>query len=446
MADGAKMGRRTRMGLAAIAAAALLLPAAGAAQPASPWVGAWGFAPGPLQPGAPNTPPPNPTIPLAAPSPAPAPAGPPPAPLLENPGGLPIDFAASGDLSNLTIRQLVRVYAAGPQVRLRFSNEAGVAPIILGAVRVGMAGPDGVSTSSRPVTFDGAAGVAIPAGAPLLSDPVDLPVRALDKLYVSIYLQGATARSPRQRFQYAAGQPGDFTAAASLPGAKLMNAPMLVTLVEVAASRQTNVLVTLGDSITDGAASTTNAFRSWPDRLAERLAAANANWSVVNVGIGGNRLLRYGTAPSALARLDRDVLSVPGIKAIIVLEGVNDIGRGSNPANGEPITARALIAAQKQIIARAHEKGVKVIGATLTPYKGAAYWTEAGEAVRQEYNTWIRTSGAFDAVIDFAKPVASAADPLTFDTRYNDRDKLHPNDAGYKAMADFIDLSVITGR
>jgi lysophospholipase L1-like esterase len=446
MANVAKTGRRTSIGLAAVAAAALLLPATSGAQPASPWVGAWGFAPGPLQPGTPNTPPANPTIPLAAPPAAPAPAGPPPAPLLENPGGLPIDFAASGDIANLTIRQVVRVSVAGSQVRLRFSNEAGVIPIVLGAVRVGLAGPDGVTTNSRIVTFDGAAGVAIPAGAPLLSDPVDLPVKALDRLYVSTFLPTATPRGPRQVFQYVAGQGGDFSGSAGLPGAKLMRAPALVTGVEVAASRPTNVVVTLGDSITEGAASTANAFRSWPDRLAERLAGANANWSVVNVGYSGNRLLRYGAGPSALARLDRDVLSVPGVKALIVLEGINDIGRGFNPANGEPITAKALIAAQKQIIARAHARGIRVIGATLTPYKGAAYATEAGEAVRQEYNTWIRTSGAFDAVIDFAKPVASAADPLTFDTRYNDRDKLHPNDAGYKAMADFVDLAVITGR
>jgi lysophospholipase L1-like esterase len=215
-----------------------------------------------------------------------------------------------------------------------------------------------------------------------------------------------------------------------------------VTQVLVEPARPTNVVVTLGDSITEGATSTTLAFRSYPDRLAERLSEAGADWSVVNVGIGGNRLLRHGAGPSALARLDRDVLSVPGVKVIILLEGINDIGRG----NIEPVTAEALIAADRQIIARAHANGIRVIGATLTPYKGAAYATEAGEQVRQALNRWIMTGGAFDGVIDFARPVSDPADPLSFLPKYNTRDHLHPNDEGYRAMADSIDLSLITGR
>jgi lysophospholipase L1-like esterase len=167
---------------------------------------------------------------------------------------------------------------------------------------------------------------------------------------------------------------------------------------------------------------------------------------VVNAGISGNRLLRYGAGPNALARLDRDVLSVPGVKAIILLEGINDIGRGFGPGgNPEPVTLEALKAADEQIIARAHEHGIRVIGATLTPYKGASYAAPAGEEVRQGLNNWIKTGGAFDAVIDFAPAVADAADPLTFDKRFNDRDHLHPNDAGYKAMADAVSLPVITG-
>ena len=168
---------------------------------------------------------------------------------------------------------------------------------------------------------------------------------------------------------------------------------------------------------------------------------------MVNAGISGNRLLRYGAGPTALARLDRDVLSVPGVKTIILLEGINDIGRGFAPAGArEPVSLEALQAADQQIIARAHEHGIRVIGATLTPYQGASYASPEGEQVRQGLNQWIKTSGAFDGVIDFAAAVADAKDPLTIAAPYNIRDHLHPNDAGYKAMGDAIDLKVVMGR
>jgi lysophospholipase L1-like esterase len=206
-----------------------------------------------------------------------------------------------------------------------------------------------------------------------------------------------------------------------------------------------NVVVTLGDSITEGATSTSNAFRSWPDRLAERLAGSG--WGVVNAGISGNRLLRYGAGPTALARFDRDVLSVPGVKTIVVMEAINDIGRGFAPTGArEAASLESLEAADKQIIARAHEHGIRVIGATLTPYGGASYASADGEKVRTALNEWIKTGGAFDGFIDFAPAVASKSDPLTFDPQYNIRDHLHPNDAGYHAMGDAIDLAVITGE
>lgn len=201
--------------------------------------------------------------------------------------------------------------------------------------------------------------------------------------------------------------------------------------------------MTLGDSITQGTASTANAFRGWPDRLAERLAPQH--WAVVNAGIGGNRLLRYGLGPNALARLDRDVLSVPGLKAIILLEGINDIGVGlRNAAATDAISAEALEAADRQLIARAHEHGIRIIGATLTPYQGSFYDSPAGEIVREALNHWIRSSGEFDGVIDFALAVADPANPLSIDKHYNESDHLHPNDAGYKVMGDAIDLSLIT--
>jgi lysophospholipase L1-like esterase len=414
------------------------------------WIGVWGYVVAPPAPGpapAPIVPPAPPVTPLgmiAAPAPPPAPRVFPP-PLLENPGNVPVDVTAA-DIRNTTVRQLVRVTADGSRLRLRFSNEDSADPLTLGAVHVGVAGPDGsvVAGTDHAVTFQGQSGVVIPASAPALSDAVDLPTKALDRVYISIHVPGPLALrgAARSLFQYVAGPPGDFTGAATLPGVRLMRVPVLVTLVESQTIAPTNVLVALGDSITEGAASTANAFRSWPDRLAERVAGHH--WAVVNAGISGNRLLRYGAGPSALARLDRDVLSVPGIKAIILMEGINDIGRGLGAPNStEPVTAEALEAADAQIIARAHEHGIRVIGATLTPYQGASYASPAGEAAREAVNTWIKTSGAFDAVIDFAPVVADPANPLTFAKAYNDRDHLHPNDAGYQAMAEAVDLGVL---
>jgi lysophospholipase L1-like esterase len=356
--------------------------------------------------------------------------------------------SSTADLVNATVREVVRVSVGGGRLRLRFSNEGGTEPLVLGSVHVATAAADGsiVAGTDHVVDFAGHGGVVIPPGAPVLSDPVDLATQPLTKLYVSIYLPGTQPlRTPRSLWEYVAGEPGDFTDAATLPRMQLMRAPNFLTMVEVQTAQPTGVVVALGDSITEGALSTANAFRSWPDQLADRLAPHH--WAVVNAGIGGNRLLRYGAGPNALARLDRDVFAVPGLKVVILLEGINDIGRGFSPVGAtEPVTAEALEAADLQIIARAHEHGIRVIGATLTPYQGAGYASAAGEKVREALNTWIKTSGAFDGVIDFAPAVADAADPLTFAKAYNDRDHLHPNDAGYKAMADAVDLKVITGK
>ena len=418
-------------------AASLILAAPAVSAPKENWLGAWGLAVISPPPGIamPVTPPA--IVPLAA---VPAPATPQP-PLLENPGNVPVVTLRS-DPADITIRQLVRVSAAGKRIRLRFSNEGGSDVLALGAVHVGLAGPDGsvLAGSDRTVTFDGRPTILIPAGAPLLSDAVDFPVKALDRLVISTYLRGSAARTGHAPFHYAAGIAGDHTGAAQLPEPKLMRLAALVSQVDVDATTATGVIVCLGDSITAGSASTANAFRSYPDRLAERLAE-NGKWAVVNAGIGGNRLVRFGTGPSALARLDRDVLSVPGVKAIILLEGINDIGRGFQTFDTrEPVSLEALIAAHKQIIQRAHDHGIKVIGATLTPYQGAQRASAEGEQVRTDLNNWIKTGGAFDAVVDFSAATADPANPLALRADYNLSDKLHPNDAGYKAMADAVDL------
>lgn len=415
------------------------------------WVAAWGYVISPPPPGqqptAPNGGVGGPVVPLGAVS---GPATVPNPPLIENPGKVPID-TATADLTNATIRQIVRVSAAGSAVRLRLSNEGGVDALPIGAMHVGLAGPDGsvLPGTDRVVTFAGLTGTNIPAGAPVLSDPVALPVKALQKLAISLYAPGRlSVRNARTLWQYVAGQSGDSSGMPALPQVRLASAPVILTQIEVAPIEPTSVIVALGDSITEGYGSTNNAFRGWTDRLAERLAVrpGKQHWTVVNAGIGGNRLLGYGAGPNALARFDRDVLSVPGVKVVILLEGINDIGRSFSP-NGpsDPVTADALIAADKQIIERAHERGIRVFGATLTPYKEAGYASEQGEVVRQALNNWIRTSNAFDGVIDFAPSVADTTDPSKIAANYNDGDKLHPNDAGYKAMADAIDLRALTG-
>jgi len=415
----------------------LAIPAESIAAGKENWVGAWGFSPIPPPPGVamPVTPPA--IVPLA-PLPEAAAIQP---PLVENPGNVPIATLLS-DPADVTIRQLVRVSAAGKRIRLRFTNEGGSDVLNLAAVHVGLAGPDGsvLPGSDRVVNFDGRSAITIPAGAPLLSDAIDLPVKALDRLVISSYLPGSAARNGHSLLQYMAA--GNQAAAAQLPAQKLARLTALVSEVDVDSTNTAmNVVVCLGDSITDGATSTSNAFRSYPDRLAERLAPAG-KWAVVNAGIGGNRLLRFGTAPNALARLDRDVLSVPGVKAIILLEGINDIGQGFKTTGvQDPVSLEALIAADKQIIQRAHDHGIKVIGALLTPYQGANYASPAGEQVRTGLNNWIKSGGAFDGVVDFATATADPANPLAFRADFNIRDKLHPNDAGYKAMADAVDLA-----
>jgi lysophospholipase L1-like esterase len=233
-----------------------------------------------------------------------------------------------------------------------------------------------------------------------------------------------------------------------------MRLPALVSQVESDAVTARSVVVALGDSITEGATSTPNTFRSWVDRLTERLAEtpAGQRWSVVNAGIGGNRLMRYGTGPAVLARFDRDVLDVPGVKAMILMEGINDLGGAYLPGQffppeaDETVTAESLEAIDRQLIARAHAYGIKVIGATLTPYEGANYFDQRGEVIRKALNQWILTGGAFDGVIDFDAVVRDPAHPDAIRADYNIFDHLHPNDAGYRAMGDAINLKLIAGR
>jgi lysophospholipase L1-like esterase len=394
---------------------------AGHALAADRWLGAWGFAPTP-----PAAPPP-----ASAPNPAPAPAPAPPATQQTPP---PLTVGPS-TVTDVTLRQLVRVSAAGTKVRVRLSNEFGTAPLVIGKAVVAPAKADGSAGEGQALTFGGQAQTMIYPGAPLYSDPIDLSVTALQELAVSLYLPEET-KLPTHSLRQTLSDKGDFTTAARF-GDKPLRLGAIVSGVEVASNLPRRVIVTLGDSITEGAGSTPGAYQSWPDQLAARLAGRAA---VVNVGISGNRVLRERSGQSALARFDRDVLSVPGATDVVLMEGINDINRAFNPQYGERANAEDLIGAYKQLILRAHAKGLRIHGATLTPQSGYRSHSPQTEAIRQAVNAWIRTSGAFDGVIDFDAAVRDPAKPDTMVATYQSGDWLHPADAGYKAMAAAIDL------
>lgn len=366
---------------------------------------------------------------------------------------------------NQTLRMVVKPTIGGGRLRVRLSNAFGNAALTIGAAHVALVqqGAKIVPESDRALTFGGRASVTIPPGAPVLSDPVDLKVAALTEIAVSIYLPvSASASSTHfwaQHETYVSG-PGDLTAQAEMPNPATRMSWYWLADVEVWTSDETTAVVTLGDSITDGVGAKQGEYTDWPDILAMRLGSekVSAKLSVVNVGIGGNRLLHDGAGISALARFDRDVLAQPGVSAVIVLEGINDIGwphMKPRLPNGETlkdppfvhelVSAEDLIVGLKQIIDRAHQHGIRVFGATLTPYEGADYYSEDGEATRQAVNHWILTSRAFDGVFDFDAAVRDPNHPSQFREGYHSGDHLHPSAIGYKAMAEAVDLIRLRG-
>jgi lysophospholipase L1-like esterase len=389
---------------------------------------------------------------LPAPSPSPAPSQP-AQPGQGNPPPAPF-FPAPPTINNETVRMIVRTSIGGHRVRVQLSNAYGTSALQVGSAHIALRDKESaiVPASDRPLTFGGKASVSIPPAAEILSDPVDLEVPALGDLVISLYIPrevtSPTIHLTGLHTTYIS-QPGDFAAATAITDTSAK--PLLwywISAVDVIAPSKASLIVAFGDSITDGATSTPDTDRSWPSQLAQRLAAnkSTANIAIVNEGISGNRLLNDGAGVSALARFDRDVLSQAGVKWLIVLEGINDIGIGGRPGAQSPdaVTADDLIGAHKQMIERAHLHGIKVIGATLTPYVGAAYATDQGEAIREAVNQWIRTSGAYDAVIDFDAATQDPANPKQIRPAFNIRDHLHPNDDGYKAMAAAVDLSIFT--
>jgi lysophospholipase L1-like esterase len=363
------------------------------------------------------------------------------------------DSLAAAGLDNQTVRDMIFTSVGGDPIRLQLTNAYGTSPLRIGRVTVAVAGSDGAVEpgTSYPVTYRGRASFQIPAGAQVLSDPVAMRVWPLEELAVSVYLPVQTGPAT---FHYDAmavnwvSAPGDHTAdsgagAFAIPTTSWYYLSGLV--VRSAAAEGT--VVAIGDSITDGVNSVVGANGRWPNDLARRLDAVDGpKLAVADEGIGGNRVLTsspvYGV--SAEVRFGPDVLDQPGVRDVIVLEGINDIGFSSGPGHrGAEVSAAQIIAGYQQLIARAHARGLKVFGATLLPFQGARYYSAAGEATRAAVNHWILTSGAFNGVINFAKVMRDPADPLRLNPAYDSGDHLHPNDAGYQAMANAVNLSML---
>lgn len=351
------------------------------------------------------------------------------------------------DLTDRTVRQVVRISSGGARIRLRLSNEMSVEPLLLGAVHVALAGEGGriEPGTDRVVTFNGMQGAAIPARAPLISDAIDLPVKPLTRITVSIHLPKGAPDATVHSYSAATGwtAPGNQTHVVSLTDSATLGSRIILSAVEVESRAPATTIVTLGDSITDGVRATPDSNRRWPDLLAERLQkAGRTNVGVANAGISANRLLSEGEGYNVLARFDSDVLAVPGVSHVILLEGVNDLGNAAR--DRQPmLKPEALIGAYRQMIARAHDRGVKLILATILPYKGAGYWSAEGEATREAVNRWIRTTREADGFVDLAKAIADPADPARLAKAYDAGDALHPNDAGFAVMAAAVDLKLL---
>ena len=357
--------------------------------------------------------------------------------------------------ADTTLRQLIHVSLGGKKLRVRFSNAFGSSALEL--TGAGIARPAGggaiVAGSARPLTFRGRTSVTIPAGALFLSDPIDFDLAPLSEIAVTLHLRGAprevTGHPGSRTTSYL--QAGEAVSSAELSGAIRVDHWYFLSGVDVLAPPTAAAVAVLGDSISDGRGSTTNGNDRWPDNLARRLSAnrATRELAVLNHGVGGNRLLRDGIGPNGLARLERDVLAQPGVRFLIVLLGINDLGtRVSARERGQSwASAEDLIAGYEQIVERAHGHGIRVFGATILPYRGfASYAAEDGEADRQRVNEWMRTSGRFDGVIDFDKIARDPKEPARLSAAVDGGDHLHPSAAGYKIMADAIDLGLFTDR
>lgn len=360
---------------------------------------------------------------------------------------LPFDFWKPAPQVQGTIRYRMRLSAGGTSIQVRLSGETQAQDITIGAATIALADARGMidPATIRPLTFSGKRDIRLPAGAPLLSDPVPLPVKAGSVAIVSVYLPDMVTMpqaDPNHRAEWMKGE--DRTASSTLKDAQTVEMRELLSSILVLSDSKARTIVTFGDSITDGFGAKDPLLRGWPGQFAAMLAAKGVtNIGIANAGIGGNRILRSEVGEAGLARFDRDALSVPGVTDIVLLEGINDLGlSGLQDPRGTGrhaiVSAQDMIAGYRQFIIRAHARGIKVHGATLTPFLGSpfpGYATTEKEKVRQAVNAWIRTSGAFDGVIDFDAVVRDPAKPEHILPSYDCGDKLHPSDAGYAAMA-----------
>lgn len=360
-----------------------------------------------------------------------------------------------GNFANQTIRQIVLVSLGGERVRIRLSNEFGTKPLAIGAATIALARSDGavIAGTLRPLTFGGNSAVRVPAGAPMLSDPAALRVPARASLAVSLYLPHAAEASSVHADARATARistPGNYAVAENMPVAGIAWMRFFLSGVEVAAPASTRAIVVMGDSIADGGGSTPDTNNRWPDHLARRLLAQGEGrgYAVANAGISGNRLLHDGDGASALARFDRDVLAWPNATHVILMLGINDIGWPGAPnlaPASEDVSVEDIVGAYRQLITRARARDLKIFGATLTPFADTTipkYFSPEKEAKRQAVNQWIRTAGAFDAAIDFDAVLRDPARPARLLPAYDSGDRLHPSDAGYKAMGEGIDLGL----
>jgi lysophospholipase L1-like esterase len=364
-----------------------------------------------------------------------------------NPRTVPAGYAPlSPYAAQTTVREVVRVDAASRAMRVRLSNEFSNKALRIGEVHLALAADNGqiIAGSDHVLTFRGLRDASIPAGAPLLSDPVNWTIPALTMVAVTIVYPEESVPPAHTLYALNAwAAPGNQAGANVLTDAAPARSGNHLSEIDITPIAKGHTVVCFGDSITEGVASTVGAFRGWPDRLADRLQAntASRGWSVVNAGVGSNRLLHDTPSTNALSRFDRDVLAVPGVTKAIILLGINDIQYSRrNPA--EAVSADDMIAALGQLIARAHARGVGMIGGTITPFDGSSSYSPEGEAMRTRANAWIRNSGAFDDVIDFDLATRDPAHPTRLLDAADSGGHLHPNDAGYAMMGDAINLKL----